>query len=1015
MSNLNRRDFTEAILRVCGKGLSRESFQLGLTKVFFRAGSQEFLEDLLNAADEGLPPVIVMHIRRFLLNKRFTRVKGTISVHVAFARLLNRQRAWKRWKFALSYFLIGMRAFKRRLSGARYRIAAATLQALARAVLGRKSIADKRTAVYRLGSAWRSVRVGNKVAKWMDAQVTERRRLAAEARAKAEAEAKAQRRLDIIAHHSRMNALAATDAEAARKARLEAGPEPAECFSLAQRLLFIVQEEGPREEQAAWRAHEDAARDSKEDSLTPAMQNDICSGALLVAITNCLLPQGTPRETYVKGLKNIDMKCRENNRKFLKNLEVLGIPTKLTALHLATPLPFPKPKQTPLIQTLDAICVYAAHVRGIQPTPPPEAYEAHERKLAAERLAQQHANAAVVKSLLAQLSALGVAMAPVGPDPEKAELVSQLQSLRTSTEALQKDSQASLDAVNKVVDSLRVELAAEADKRAEVCRAVEQDRVQLENLLREKEAWVRDAPLRPLAEMVEKSPDLEFELSSANLTAQHEKQVNKLKSQVAALQDKLAAGQEGVQKIGINLQSQDHPLALASSRRLEADNEALRAQVKALETLLANTPTASTFSTPISSPVKLPGSETAGARVALARAAELEAQVLTLEEEKRRLAEEKQDLAAQLQRAKRQDTQSEAAKMEARAREQAQQRMRQRYEEQVARLEADKQALVEELAALSRVQQKRSDEKVVTSPNRQLDEMSRMQAAAAKVNDDPLGVNLQKQRRASLSNATGGLGVAKPEAPRSREERLHLWRSEMCKLVVRRRQSLDEASNDYKRAENVVKRNDKIIKEHVAELEKLEAECKQAEIAVERASRGMENKDTVNSVMQRFMEAQKSVQLKREEAKKAVATRDQAVRFSSTLGKKRDDKMAAHAGDIANAPGVAVGRDFFWQIAVAILKYLQEEGEIADIDNELEWVFALFEIALLDNVPYYLWHDWIMQKVRDALASRKLRQEANIRRQKLKEDLEAQQVAMVQNNAQAGSGGQKGEDGCTIS
>jgi myosin heavy subunit len=46
--DLNRRDFCEAVLAILGDGkIEKKDYQLGLTKVFFRAGKQAFMEELL--------------------------------------------------------------------------------------------------------------------------------------------------------------------------------------------------------------------------------------------------------------------------------------------------------------------------------------------------------------------------------------------------------------------------------------------------------------------------------------------------------------------------------------------------------------------------------------------------------------------------------------------------------------------------------------------------------------------------------------------------------------------------------------------------------------------------------------------------------------------------------------------------------------------------------------------------------------------------------------------------------
>jgi len=93
--NLNKRDFCEAVLRCTGDGLDRSEFQLGLSKVFFRPGKQEFMENLLSAGTE-LPHATVDKIQRFLVNKRFQRGRGAIRVHILFAIRIKRMRALRR-------------------------------------------------------------------------------------------------------------------------------------------------------------------------------------------------------------------------------------------------------------------------------------------------------------------------------------------------------------------------------------------------------------------------------------------------------------------------------------------------------------------------------------------------------------------------------------------------------------------------------------------------------------------------------------------------------------------------------------------------------------------------------------------------------------------------------------------------------------------------------------------------------------------------------------------------------
>ena len=86
--DLNKRDFCEAVLRCCGEGLEKSEFQLGLTKVFFKPGKQEFLEGLLQGPE--LDDDTVFRIKRFLLNKRFTRARGAITANIAFSMIMRK-------------------------------------------------------------------------------------------------------------------------------------------------------------------------------------------------------------------------------------------------------------------------------------------------------------------------------------------------------------------------------------------------------------------------------------------------------------------------------------------------------------------------------------------------------------------------------------------------------------------------------------------------------------------------------------------------------------------------------------------------------------------------------------------------------------------------------------------------------------------------------------------------------------------------------------------------------------
>eukprot|EP00808_Paulinella_micropora_P011794 g23498.t1 len=79
ITNLNPRDFTEAVMAVVGnKSLkpTREEYQMGLTMVFFRPGKQAWLTDILEKDPASITSAQVAEIREFITRKRWVRAAG---------------------------------------------------------------------------------------------------------------------------------------------------------------------------------------------------------------------------------------------------------------------------------------------------------------------------------------------------------------------------------------------------------------------------------------------------------------------------------------------------------------------------------------------------------------------------------------------------------------------------------------------------------------------------------------------------------------------------------------------------------------------------------------------------------------------------------------------------------------------------------------------------------------------------------------------------------------------------
>eukprot|EP00301_Raphidiophrys_heterophryoidea_P005017 c12143_g1_i1.p1 GENE.c12143_g1_i1~~c12143_g1_i1.p1 ORF type:complete len:1493 (+),score=327.31 c12143_g1_i1:156-4634(+) len=115
VASLDSTSFTEALLMALE--IDRAEFQLGITRVFFRAGKLAFLDDLTGADYETIAPDIAEKVRKWLVKKRWKRASITTTSHVRITRRLEQMRAFNRFRScAVTVFYINstwMRLLKR--------------------------------------------------------------------------------------------------------------------------------------------------------------------------------------------------------------------------------------------------------------------------------------------------------------------------------------------------------------------------------------------------------------------------------------------------------------------------------------------------------------------------------------------------------------------------------------------------------------------------------------------------------------------------------------------------------------------------------------------------------------------------------------------------------------------------------------------------------------------------------------------------------------------------------------
>ncbi|EOD09565.1 hypothetical protein EMIHUDRAFT_448407 [Emiliania huxleyi CCMP1516] len=133
---LDSPSFCEILLLALG--LDKSDYQLGITKVFFRAGKLAFLDDLTGSDYKELAPDIANKVRRWLIKKRWRRHTIAVVAVGRMVRFLAELRLLRRLVTACRFMLLMATAPKlsvRRAREIRRRNAAIRLQSRGRALV----------------------------------------------------------------------------------------------------------------------------------------------------------------------------------------------------------------------------------------------------------------------------------------------------------------------------------------------------------------------------------------------------------------------------------------------------------------------------------------------------------------------------------------------------------------------------------------------------------------------------------------------------------------------------------------------------------------------------------------------------------------------------------------------------------------------------------------------------------------------------------------------------------------
>jgi myosin heavy subunit len=171
-SNAQKADFAEALFMAFG--MDTKDYQLGLTKVFFRPGKQEFLENILGQNDT-LSQDIIDKIRSLMVRKRIARMRAGILLLVRLQLWVNKKRAKDRLLANAAKVVFIAESLATPLRAVFERRAVRTLQAYMHQTVAQRTAAAKSNATGELQRFLRAAARRQALKRVLDARTVARR------------------------------------------------------------------------------------------------------------------------------------------------------------------------------------------------------------------------------------------------------------------------------------------------------------------------------------------------------------------------------------------------------------------------------------------------------------------------------------------------------------------------------------------------------------------------------------------------------------------------------------------------------------------------------------------------------------------------------------------------------------------------------------------------------------------------------------------------------------------------
>jgi len=192
---------------------------------------------------------------------------------------------------------------------------------------------------------------------------------------------------------------------------------------------------------------------------------------------------------------------------------------------------------------------------------------------------------------------------------------------------------------------------------------------------------------------------------------------------------------------------------------------------------------------------------------------------------------------------------------------------------------------------------------------------------------------------------------------------------------------------------------EKQVEAAVAKVRDVEAKLKtMAEAAAKTDNKTAKEKTTkeMEIVKKSLEDAKKqkdALEKAKQETEQKLKEKLEALEKAHVESKKREESILIDA--TSQLPDFEQGREFFGMTTAAVLQKLEDQGIIDDA-HSLTWAFDLFDIAVLEGIPFHEWNDWILERV---LVTKKKKDEERLetlQREAMQKEMEARRAKDMQ-------------------